>query len=67
MESKYILFTSQFGYNIFIADSEITKGIEITDDKNESLVFDKETDNPEIKLNYWSALTGYKLQILDIS
>lgn len=58
---QFVLFTNQYGPDMFISDSEKTN-IPVTDTIDESLVFD-ERDNPEIKLSYWKALTGYELQM----
>lgn len=58
---QFVLFTNQYGSDMFISDSEKTN-IPVTDTINEALTFDYR-DNPEIKLSYYKALTGYRLQI----
>lgn len=58
---KFSLFTNQFGFNMFIADTEISGGIEITETESEALVFDSSEDNIESKISYWNFQTGYSL------
>lgn len=58
---QFVLFTNQYGQEMYISDSEKTN-IPVTDTIDEALVFDHR-DNPDIKLPYWKALTGYELQI----
>jgi len=64
---KYVLFTSQFGHNMFIADEEKTgKGMIVTDNTTEALHYSVGFDNPEMKLAYWKFKTGYDLQIKEL-
>lgn len=65
MKKHFILFSNQFGFDLFIADKDLTGGkLEITEDKKEALVFEYGMDNPEQKLTVWKAITGYNLQII---
>jgi hypothetical protein len=59
--NQFVLFTNQYGSDMFISDSEKTT-IPVTDTITEALTFDYR-DNPDTKLSYYKALTGYKLQI----
>lgn len=61
---KFVLFTKQFGFDMFIADEEVTgKGMVVTDNVQEALQYSEGFDNPEIKMAYWKFQTGYDLQI----
>ncbi len=58
---KIVLFTNEFGYELFIADTSKTKnGLSITDNISEALIFSKGFDNTRIR--YLKAITGYNLQ-----
>lgn len=59
---KFVLVTNQYGSDMFISDMEKTN-IPVTDTASEALEFSFGFDNPETKLSYWKAKTGYKLQI----
>ena len=50
---------------MFISDTEKTP-IPVTDNIDEALVFSAKYDNQQTKLGYWTAYTGYKLQIKNI-
>jgi len=59
---KFVLVTNQYGSDMFISDMEKTN-IPVTDTISEALEFSVGFDNPEIKLGYWKAKTGYNLQV----
>lgn len=59
---KYVLFTNQYGSDMFISDMEKTS-IPVTDTINEALEYSVGFDSEETKLSYWEAKTGYKLEI----
>ena len=62
---KFILATNEFGYNLFIADEELTN-LPATDELKEALQFSVGFDNPEIKRKYYSAISGYNLDVIYI-
>ena len=62
---SFVLFTNQYGSDMFISDTEKTP-IPVTDNIDEALVFSAKYDNQQTKLGYWTAYTGYKLQIKNI-
>ena len=59
---KFVLVTNQFGFEMFISDSDKTD-IPFTNLQNEALEFSVGFDNPEMKLGYWKAKTGYELEL----
>jgi hypothetical protein len=62
MESRdFIMFTNQFGSDIFIADKSKTNGNPITDKIDEAEVWQELYDMTKFK--YWKAVTGYNLEI----
>lgn len=66
LAKNFVLFSDQFGFPMYIADSE--KSImPITDRQEEALHFEYGYDNPNTKLGYYSALTGYDLKIVEIN
>lgn len=51
----FVLHTNEFGFDMFInAETGAEDKIE------NATVYTHGLDNPEIKLKYWSAVTGYK-------
>lgn len=64
---KYVLHSNEFGFDMFIADESKSNGSPITDKISEALEYAKGFDNPEIKLGYWKAVTGYKLKVVDVN
>lgn len=62
---KFVLFSNEFGYDLFIADTDKID-MEITDTVEEALCFSVGFDNPEMKLGYWKYRTGYNLKIKNI-
>lgn len=59
---KFVLFTNQYGSDMFISDMEKTT-IPVTDTVNEALEFSVGFDSEETKLSYWKAKTGYRLEV----
>lgn len=64
--SKFVLSTKQFKTEMFISDIEKTS-IPVTEDINEAFVFDLKKDNPNIKVGYYKAVTGYNLEVKNLS
>lgn len=62
---QFILKTIEFGYDLIIADTELTDGLEITDNVEEAQIWDERDVNYKndkgavIKLEYWKSYTGY--------
>lgn len=55
---KFVLFSDQFGFDMYFADPAKYAGI-ITDTVNEAQLFSVGFDNEEIKCKAWSLTTGY--------
>jgi len=59
----FVMLTSQFGCNIYIADQQKVKNI-ITDDIKDAEIWDEDYDLS--KLDYWRSVTGYDLKAVKL-
>ena len=55
--TEFILVSKQFGNKVFIGDTN--KQIPLVSIQSDAEIFDSTVDNPEIKQNYYKAITGF--------
>lgn len=63
---QFVLLTNEFGFNLMISDPEKTN-LPATDEISEAMMFLVGYDNAELKRKYWSAITGYNLNVVFIN
>ncbi len=63
---KYVLHSDEFGYDIYIADEQLTNGSPITDKLEEALKYSIGFDQKEMKLHYWRWHSGLDLKCVDL-
>lgn len=63
---KYALTSTQFGFPLYIADTEKTNGSLIADKIEDALMFSVGFDNPADKIAYWGFVTGYILVAIEV-